>query len=93
MSLYNFAQRMAICVGRDFIALTYQTVTNFSKCTKVKITSSPRLTYIACCAFVLYLCSRFIALINLIDETVIIVNPSPIPKFINTNVNKSIWNK
>jgi hypothetical protein len=40
-----------------------------------------------------YLCSRFITLINLIDETVIIVNPSPIPKFIKTNVNKSIWNK
>lgn len=60
---------------------------------KVTHTTETLICYTVCCAFVLYLCSRFIALINLIDETVIIVNPSPIPKFINTNVNKSIWNK
>ena len=46
--LYTCIQRLTICGGRDFEAPTYQTVTILSKCTELKFTHDPRLTYIAC---------------------------------------------
>lgn len=59
-------QRLAICVGRDFEAPTYQTVVILSKCTKLKIAHITRPTYIACCAFVLLFhnCGRCKSSIN-----------------------------
>lgn len=70
-------------------AISYQGARKLKRATTLKYPTVPAI-FTACWAFVLYLFSRFKALINLMDETVIIINPSPIPKFMKTNVNKSI---
>lgn len=83
-------KRSNVCAVRVYGAVSFPPTRKFVRARMLEYPLKPLWHIAFVCAFVLYLCSLFNILIYLIDDTVNIMNPSPIPKFIKTNVNMSI---